>query len=97
MSDGTSIQELANANMRLGRVVKRWTDILGHQCRARISAIVVCPTCGKDVALTSETEEWVCAKGGKWVHRSYDCCPSGECCGKAIIYNGLDGRVMVLE
>jgi hypothetical protein len=84
--------------MRLGEVLSKTFDTKGYERRVRVEAIAACPMCGKDVAMLSETEEWRQEKNGpRWLHQSYDCCSTGECCGQVIIFNGLEGKLLTLN
>jgi hypothetical protein len=76
----------------LGTIRNHGYDANGYERRERLDAIVECPTCGKEVACWSDTEEWVQTKDGRWKHRWYAACAMGECCGKVLIADGLSGE-----
>ena len=82
---------------KLGTVEKKGFDAQGYEHRFMLAAIAVCPACGKDVELWSDTECWVKGNDGRWHPSEYDLAPHGECCGNVIIHNGLDGKTMVLH
>lgn len=70
-------------------------DDTNHERRERVTAICECPTCGEDVALWSDTEEWRQGTNGRWYHLHYSACSIGECCGKVLI--DTDDGCMVLD
>lgn len=76
-----------------------FTELLGfddtaHERRRQVTAICECPTCGEEVAMWSETEEWCKGKDGRWNHLNYDGCSTGECCGKVLI-DTFDGSYVL--
>ncbi len=79
---------------KFGTVIYLGFDSTGHERRRRVDAIVACPTCGHEVALWSETDEWTRRKDGKWHHIGYDACSMGECCGKVLI-DTYDGSMVI--
>lgn len=70
--------------IELGTVENLGFDDTGHERRRRMDCVVECPTCGAEVYLWSETDEWVESKG-KWRHHGFDAMSTGECCGKVIM------------
>jgi hypothetical protein len=61
----------------LGKV-ERSMDERGREVLKRLEAVVECDTCGKEVEMWSDTEEWV-KEAGRWVHNQYG--PAqGVCC-----------------
>lgn len=81
--------------IKLGTVKNHGFDEDGYERRERVDAICECPTCGKEVAMWSDTEEWTKGKDGRWHHSQYAGCAMGECCGKVLI-DTFDGS-FVLE
>ncbi len=74
--------------MKLG-TVKRSVNAEGYEVRERLEGIAQCPTCGKDVELWSDTEEWVQTKAGKWIHSQYG--PAQGVCCHNLIVDSFDG------
>ncbi len=64
--------------VKLGSVKNHGFDDTSHERRERFEAVVECDTCGKDVLLCSEMQEWH-RKNGQWAHAQYG--PAqGVCC-----------------
>lgn len=84
--DGRGVFELDEDGVRLYGF-----DAEGYEHRERDDAVAVCPVCGGLVDLTSETDEWIEAEGGQWVHHGYG--PScGVCCDRLLLI-GFDGAL----
>lgn len=79
--------------MKLGQVVRCWTDISepdkAFECREQCLATAECPRCGAEVPLLAETKAWgeagrILRTGRtKWAHESYGPA-AGEHCGLLI-------------
>lgn len=63
-------------------------DADGFQRKQACQGIGRCPTCGKDVELVAETEEWV-ERDGRKVHNSYG--PACGVCCDVLIVDSWDG------
>jgi hypothetical protein len=70
-------------------------DAKGFERREMVDTIVLCPTCGAEVALWADTEEWSKGRDGRWHHQEYSGCATGECCGRVIV--SVFGEAMVLN
>ena len=57
----------------------RHFDADGYERREACLAVAECPTCGRDVELIAETEQWVEDDDGRWLHDGY-VPATGECC-----------------
>lgn len=75
---------------QIGTVIDHGFDETGHERRERVDAIAECPTCGKEVELLADTEEWRQGEDHRWHHSEYAGCAMGECCGMVLIdtYDG---------
>lgn len=71
--------------LQLGTTELHGFDKDGYERRRKVTAICECPTCGNEVSMWSETEEWHQQPDGRWHHSHYDACSTGECCGQVII------------
>ena len=68
---------------RLGETIKTSED--SREVQHRLEAIAECDSCGKEVELWSDTEEWVQNEAGEWKHNSFG--PAqGECCGNLYVF-----------
>lgn len=79
---------------QFGTVINLGFDDTGRERRRKVTAICDCPTCGQEVSLWSETDEWTKRQDGKWHHIGYDACSMGECCGNVLI-DTFDGAMVI--